>query len=564
LPRAERLLPRLALLCFAGLVALFAWQWRNGAPLNASVMALLPDTAHDALVQQAEARMAEPLNKELLLLIGHAERETAIAQVEKLAIRWQALPQFARIEWRFADDVDVLRQVLDEYRLTLLPASDRALLITQPEAFIAGRLQQVFNPFESVALLPLEQDWLGFAARAQQGLTHAHIQPDMASAALLIEDDTGIHWALLRARTAEDAFDMQAAPAMAALMAEARQEITSEGGQLLAASGLLYAAAGQAQARREMLLMGGSASAGIVLLLLLAFRRVRVLLALLPVAVAIMAGACVCVLVFGHINALTLVLGASLIGVAVDAPLHYLSKSWGGQWRSWQALRATLPGLSLSLGSNLIGYLALAFTPFPALTQIAVFSVAGLLAAYACAVCLLPACFNSMTLTPPPLLLNLCAGLLRLRARLLNKTGTAPLLVGLLVLIAGGLWQVHSQNDPRQWLAHAPELQREAQQIAALTGEQPTSQFFLVRADDEAQLLERQAALSERLDALQSTGDVQGYRALSQLLPPPSQQTELRAGLQQLPQAATAGRRNSRNCLAGRINAIAGNCISRY
>ena len=84
-------------------------------------------------------------------------------------------------------------------------------------------------------------------------------------------------------------------------------------------------------------------------------------------------------LVFGQINALTLVLGASLVGVAADYPQHYLSKSWSNaegreSWSSWGALRATLPGLSLSLGTNLIGYLALAFTPFPALTQVALFS----------------------------------------------------------------------------------------------------------------------------------------------------------------------------------------------
>ena len=98
--------------------------------------------------------------------------------------------------------------------------------------------------------------------------------------------------------------------------------------------------------------------------MLLVFRRPRTLLSLLPVGLALGAGCTACVLVFGEINALTLVLGASLTGVAADYPLHYLSKSWTGQpWRAWQAVRETLPGLSLSLGTNLIGYLALAFTP---------------------------------------------------------------------------------------------------------------------------------------------------------------------------------------------------------
>jgi predicted exporter len=84
-----------------------------------------------------------------------------------------------------------------------------------------------------------------------------------------------------------------------------------------------------------------------LLLLLLAFRRWRVLLAFVPVLVGMLFGAVACVALFGHMHVMTLVLGSSLIGVAVDYPLHYLSKSWSLKpWHSWPALRLTLPGLS--------------------------------------------------------------------------------------------------------------------------------------------------------------------------------------------------------------------------
>jgi predicted exporter len=330
---------------------------------------------------------------------------------------------------------------------------------------------------------------------------------------------------------------VQAPPAIAAEVRQLRERLSDQGAGLLASSGVLYAAAGQARASREITLIGGAAILGIVLLLLLAYRRLRTLLSLLPVGVALLAGSAACVLVFGQINALTLVLGASLIGVAVDFPQHYLSKSWGSApWQSWSALRATLPGLSLSLATNLIGYLALAFTPFPALTQIALFSAAGLIGAYLCALCLLPACFASLQLRPSPLLLNAARGLLQRRARLLGRTGSGALLALLLMFCAGGLWQLHTQNDLRQWLGAEPRLQAEARRIAELTGEQPTSQFFLVRARDEAQLLQRQAALSARLDDAVRDGALRSYRALSQLVAPPAELQSLRGALQRLPQ----------------------------
>ncbi|UVE19661.1 hypothetical protein NVV93_02440 [Pseudomonas sp. LS44] len=532
----ERLLPRLFLFLLAALLALAAWQWRAGAPVEASMLSLLPQGAGDARVQQAEQRMQEPLNRELLVLIGHPQRDRAIALVQQIGRHWQAEQRFARVQWSLDADLPALREQLRTSRLALLPAADRQQLLEQPQAFVAQRAAQLFDTFAGVALLPTAQDWLGLGVRAQQALNpHSRIQADLASGTLLL-DEQGMTWALLRARTHGDAFDMHAPPMIAADVARARTQVEQAGGQLLAASGVLYAAAGQAKATREISLIGGGATLGTLLLLLLAFRRTRVLLSLLPIGVALLAGVTACVLVFGQINALTLVLGASLIGVAADYPQHYLSKSWGdADWRSWSALRATLPGLSLSLGTNLVGYLALAFTPFPALTQIAVFSAAGLIGAYLCSVCLLPAWLSGLRLAPPAGVLRFCQRLLAVRARLLAKTGSWPLLALLLAFCAGGLWQLHSQNDLRQWLGSEPRLQVEAQRIAALTGQQPTSQFFLVRGADEAQLLERQAALAQRLDPLLADGTLRGYRALSQLVAPPSQLETLRGALRQLP-----------------------------
>lgn len=534
--RAERLLPRLFLLALAGLLALAAWQWRNGPPVAADMLALLPQGAGDALVRQAEQRMQEPLNREILLLVGHPDAARAIDLARRLGQGWQNDPHIERAQWSLEADLPAVRRQLLDSRLALLGAADRTRLEQQPGAFVAARAERLFDPFASTGLVATEDDWLGLAGLGQQALVPAgRVRADLASGALLVKDgDTT--WALLRLRTRDGAFDMQTPPWLAGQVAQARQQVEAEGGRLLAASGLLHAAAGQAKASREIALIGGGASLGTLLLMLVVFRRPRTLLSLLPVALALGAGCTACVLVFGEINALTLVLGASLTGVAADYPLHYLSKGWSDpRWRAWDAVRATLPGLSLSLGTNLVGYLALAFTPFPALTQIAVFSAAGLVAAYLCSVCLLPALLGGLRLAPPTAPLRLAEGLLARRTALLARTGSLPWLLALLAFCAAGVWQVRPQNDLRQWLGAEPQLLDEAREIARLTGLQPTSQFFLVRAADEAQLLERQAALTERLDRAVADGQLQGYRALSQLAAPPSRLAALHQALEALP-----------------------------
>lgn len=533
---SERWLPRCFLILLALVLALGAWQWRHGAPLSANLMELVPGTAPDALELQAEQRMQEPLNREILVLVGHAERQRALDMARELGEQWQASGLFDKVQWNLQADLPALRKQLLQGRLAMLSAKDRQQLLEQPQAFIQQRVQSLFDPFAGFTLVPSQDDWLGLTGRIQNNQPqHGAVQLDVGSGALVAEAD-GKHWVLLRAHTGGNAFDMQLPLQVAELLQHSREQAATQQVQLLAASGLLYAANGQQQASREITWVGGGATLGILALLLLAFRRWRALLAFVPVLVGMSFGAVACVALFGHMYVMTLVLGSSLIGVAVDYPLHYLSKSWSlNPWRSWPALRLTVPGLTLSLVTSCIGYLALAWTPFPALTQIAVFSAAGLLGAYLSAVCLLPALLKHVEPRPARWPLQVAEALLRLRAALLARVPSPILLVLLGLFCAAGLWQLQSKNDIRQWVSAPPQLLQEAQAIVRITGYQPTSQFFLVRASDQQQLLERLNALDERLQALVSLGKLKGYLGLNQLLSPPEDQQRVRAALGKLP-----------------------------
>ncbi|MGF6225504.1 MMPL family transporter [Pseudomonas frederiksbergensis] len=534
---SERMLPRLFLVLLLAVLALAGWQWRDGAPLSANLMELVPGTAPDALELRAEQRMQEPLNREMLVLVGHQDRQQAIAMAQKLGEQWQASGVFEKVQWNLQADLPALRSQLLQGRLAMLSAADRQQLIEHPDAFIQQRVQALFDPFTGFSLVPSQDDWLGLTGRIQNSQPqHGSVQLDIGSGTLVADAD-GKSWVMLRARTVGNAFDMNLPLQVADLLQHSREEAAQADVQLLAASGLLYAASGQRQAAREMTWVGGGATVGILLLLLLAFRRWRVLLAFVPVLVGMLFGAVACVALFGHMHVMTLVLGSSLIGVAVDYPLHYLSKSWSLKpWHSWPALRLPLPGLTLSLITSCIGYLALAWTPFPALTQIAVFSAAGLLGAYLSAVCLLPALLKGVDLRPAQWPMRIAEKLLELRESLLKYLRTPVLLALLIAFCVGGLLQLQSKNDIRQWVGTPQQLTDEAQTIARITGYQPTSQFFLVRAANQQALLERLTALSERLDQLVNLEKLQGYLSLNQLVSQPSEQRKVREALSKLPQ----------------------------
>lgn len=530
--RHPRWLIGLFLSALLALLALTAWQWRDGAPVSASLLDLLPSSAPDALEQRAELRMQEPLERDLVLLIQHPDSARARQLAAELGTELDASGLYRQVRWDTRQDLAPLRRQLLDGRLALLGAADRERLIQAPQAYLEERVQALFEPFAGTTLVPAEQDWLGLASRIQQHLPKPGNTSVDASGALVAEH-AGRSWALLHLSSAGSAFEQDLPLEVAQQVERARERIEAAGGTLLATGGPLYAAHGQQQARAESSLIGGLSLVASLALLLLLFRTPRILLSALPVGVGVLAGAAACVALFGQIHVLTLVLGASLIGVTLDFPLHYLSKSWALQpWQPTHALRLTLPGMSLALVTNLIGYLALAFTPFPGLTQVALFSAAGLLGAYLCAVCLLPALTTRLQPWPAPL--GLAQRWLALLDALRRRVAT-PWLLGLLALFClGGVLQLSFKDDLRQWIAKAPQLTEQARQIGEITGFQPTSQFFLVRAADQDQLLQRQAAVSQRLDALVQDGSLAGYQSLSQLIAPRAEQQRLRDALGRL------------------------------
>lgn len=253
---SERLLPRLFLILLLAVLALAGWQWRHGAPLSANLMELVPGSSPDALDLKAEQRMQEPLNREILVLVGQADRQQAIAMARQLGERWQASGLFEKVQWDLQADLPALRQQLLQGRLAMLSAKDRQQLIDDPAAYIQQRVQTLFDPFAGFSLVPSQDDWLGLTGRIQNSQPQrGAVQLDIGSGALVADAD-GKSWVLLRARTTGNAFDMKLPLQVAELLKQSREQASQAHVQLLAASGLLYAANGQQQATREITWVG--------------------------------------------------------------------------------------------------------------------------------------------------------------------------------------------------------------------------------------------------------------------------------------------------------------------
>jgi predicted exporter len=278
-------------------------------------------------------------------------------------------------------------------------------------------------------------------------------------------------------------------------------------------------------------------------LLLLAFASWRALgAAVLPVASGIVAGVASVSLVFGGVHGMTLGFGTTLIGEAVDYAIYYLIQARApaslgdgteAGWRRW--LREGWPTVRLGVMTSVCGFLALAFSGFPGLAQLGVFSIAGLIAAALTTRFVLPLVLPDGT---PGMGLRrrlgaAAAALVRQAPRVRHAfTVLGIVALALLVWRHDRLWETElSSLSPvsSQALARDAELRSEL-----LAGDERT--MIAVIGTDLESVLQRVEAVSGQLDTLVRQGQLVGYEAITKWLPSQATQARRRAAL---PDAAT-------------------------
>jgi predicted exporter len=205
--------------------------------------------------------------------------------------------------------------------------------------------------------------------------------------------------------------------------------------------------------------------------------------------------------VFGRLHLMTLVFGASLIGEAIDYAIQYFSARLGAgpDWDARRGLATVWPALAVALATSMVGYAALAFTPFPALRQIAVFAISGLLAAWLTVVLVLPWWLARPQSWTPGRLLALPGRWLDFwRARISLRLFLSFAALALAFATPGWL-RLTADDDVRQLIQPPPDLAAQEQRLRALTGLEAGSQFFLIEGDGVEQALRREEALAANL-----------------------------------------------------------------
>lgn len=509
------------------------WQAQQNTLLVTDLAELLPaDVQISRLERQAEAANEAALNSQLIVLVGARSQDEAIVAAAKVSQYWRQSGVFAQVVDQIQPDLALWQREAKQMRLAILPADVAEVLLQQPQVYFRQRAEDLVNPFAPPSLQPAQEDWLGLgryvAAKTQ---VSSQLHWDEASGRLLAhEDDT--HWVMVRASLAANQGVVAVPKALLTVLHDTAHMAQNHQWSVLVAGGAVFAAQARAAGEYEGRWMGVTGISLTLLLLLGLFRQVRVVLLLVPLFSGMLLGLAACVVVFGHVHLLTLVIGTSLVGVLIDFPLHWLTPALvNKQWRAHTALNAVLPVFAISLLVTATGYVLLLLTPLPVLRQTAIFSAVALIGAFAATVLWLPLWFARWQ---PGSNGWLHHAVFRV-AWFLHHHRRAGLILGVCMLpfVLMGLLRSHWHDDIRQWVHLSSDALQQAQAVGRITGVAPSGQFFLLEADSEQALLQADAQLSARLAQL-PTDVLDGFQSLSQWVLPVHTQSLLKQQLQYL------------------------------
>ncbi|WP_231586415.1 MMPL family transporter [Cupriavidus basilensis] len=508
-------------------IALAAHQlqfWR-ASRLDTDVMALLPTSQRTATADRVLRRLADGVSREIVVLVGAPDWPAARAAAQRFSAATQPRASLLQPVDRIASfDLDAALAFYRPYRDRLLTDSQRAMLgHADADALARQALTRLYQLSTGPRLtgwaadpLGLWQDW--WLSRA--AMTRVHERDGLA--ALSAE---GKEWVLLTYRISKPAFSVSGDTDYADLLRLATRAAQQGGGVQVVAAGIpLHAEAAAAQASVEMNVIGWGSLAAVLLLVWLAFRSLRpIILVGLSLLVGTAAAVSVTALVFERVHLITLVFGASLVGVAEDYGIHYfVSRQASPGATPPQVMRRLLPGMALALSTSAVAYLALGIAPFPGLRQMALFSAVGLVAAFLTVVFWFPL-LDRGQLRQTRLSSWLTASLARWPR--VGAERRSLLLLGLLALfVVPGLWQVRVADDVRQLQSSPPALIEAQRAAGRLLGTPSPAQFLLVRGATPDQVLAREEQIKQALAGVVARGGLDGFVAISDWVPSAARQ----------------------------------------
>jgi predicted exporter len=494
----------------------------RGIPLRTDLLSLLPADPATADLHQMSETLTDAVSRQFVLLVGHVDRDAARAAAATLEETLVA----AGVGTVTATDPTALQalwRVYLPYAEGLLASGDRDLLRAGHAEVIAKRaLAQIYGvgSFADAQLLAVDPFLLLPRFLSQLPVPLARLVPDEGR---LTAKADGMSWVLVSGEVVGDPYALDPQQRFTDSLDGVVASLATRfpGLSVKRTGAVFFAREGARSGLQETSTLGTIASVGTILLLVGAFRRAGPLLMnLLALGVGIGFGLVVNLLLFGEVHIATLLFGVGLTGVAVDYGIHYTASVFDpAKPDPGQRLKQVLPGITLGLVTTLIGYAIMLAAPFPALRQVAIFSVAGLTASFLTVVLWFPWLDRGQAPAYGPTLLRFAGIFWQVwetpRLRRLCWVGLAALALVAVV----GLSRMSFDDDVRRMQALSPDLLAQQAEIQRVAGASGDLQFLLIDAADDEAALQQGEVLAPILTRLVGEDVLAAYRGPADFVP---------------------------------------------
>ena len=451
-----------------------------------------------------------------LLSMRAADTDNLTALAKSFTTQLMASASFRSVYAGQLDIDDEFRELLFRYRYLLDPAggpeqfSKSALHTSFQRGF--ARLRSPASPFEKTLVVQDPTDamrrivsTLQPAAGAIARRNGIWVSADGQQAFVVVESHAG-------------GTDLDAQEGIASELATlfGRVQVDPDD-QLLVSGPPAFAVAIKARIQSEAQWVAVVSTLLLLTFLALIYRNIWVLLLLsVPIGGGLLLASAVTSALWGSVHGISFAFGITLLGVALDYPVHLFSHARPGE--SPAALMPRIwPTMRLGLLTTIIGFTAMLTADFPGIEQLAVFAITGLIGA---------------ALLTRYLLVDLLSigGWLRYssRANWLGHVLQTASVKGWLLIPVALIWAgIIIWQQPTRLLAGdiedlspIPEaLLTQNKAMRAAMGLEEAGNILLVRAVDTESMLQQQEALQPLLQQAASDGVLHGFDMAARVLP---------------------------------------------
>jgi len=513
----------LAVLFLSVTLGLAIWAALNthviSSRLDNNVFSLLPKSERNVVAEEFIDRVAKKGERSLVVLLSSGNLETSL-EAEKT---FKSLIKSLDIKKTQSHDgyAEYVSKLL-VHKSGLVTSEDITLLDSQPAAFWVDKSNAIAYSMGS-SPIPWRDDPFGLLGDwlySLGGVTKIRPYGDS-----LVVERAGVSYIALPMEIDSSVESLSAQVVLADAINSAIREtkLKHQGVEILKTGVVFFATETSKSIKSDISLIGLISGISALLLVMFIFRSLYgVAIVLITVAIGFLYALLACFFIFPKVYILTLAFGTSLIGMSVDYCLYWLTTSIDDNKNSFERRRYLLPGMFLALITTAMGYFLMAITPFPVLSQMAIFSIAGITAAWLTVVLIFPyikklrfSANSSLTLV----------NYIQPKNYRISVAVRKVMIAAMILLSFYGVLSFRSNDNIRSLASFDKELIAQQIKTSDILNLPSPSQFFIVSGSNEEEVLSRAEELTNKLDKLVSEGVISGYQSITRFIPSVTAQT---------------------------------------